>query len=66
MARVLSFPVGKKPQGRPPASGEAGGASAEILIFPGVRVEYHDGTETVDLSRRIRSPRTGSEQKAAF
>ena len=66
MARVLSFPVDKRPRGKPPASGEAGGASAEILIFPGVRVEYHDGTETVDLSRRIRSPRTGNEQKAAF
>ncbi len=66
MARILSFPVDKRPQGKPPASGEAGGVSAEILIFPGVRVEYHDGTETVDLSRRIRSPRTGSEQKAAF
>ena len=66
MARVLSFPVEKRPPGKPSASGEAGGVSAEILIFPGVRVEYHDGTETVDLSRRIRSPRTGNEQKAAF
>lgn len=66
MARVLSFPVDKRLHGKPPASGEAGSASAEILIFPGVRVEYHDGTETVDLSRRIRSPRAGNEQKAAF
>ncbi len=66
MARVLSFPVEKRSQGNRPASGESVGASAEILIFPGVRVEYHDGTETVDLSRRIRTPRTGSEQKAAF
>jgi hypothetical protein len=66
MARILSFPVEKKPQGKLPASDEAGCASAEILIFPGVRVEYHDGTETVDLSRRIRSSRTGNEQKAAF
>jgi hypothetical protein len=66
MARVLSFPVEKRPPGKPSASGQAGGASAEILIFPGVRVEYHDGTETVDLSRRIRSPRAGNEQKAVF
>ena len=66
MVCVLSFPVEKKSQGKRPASGEVGTASAEILIFPGVRIEYHDGTETVDLSRRIRSPRTGNEQKAAF
>ncbi|MDH3195772.1 MAG: hypothetical protein OEL78_05610 [Hyphomicrobiales bacterium] len=66
MARVLSFPVEKRPPGKPPASAEAGGNSAEIHIFPGVRVEYHDGTETVDLSRRIGSPRLGKEQKAAF
>ncbi len=66
MARVLSFPIDKRPHGKSSASGEAGTASAEILIFPGVRIEYHDGTETVDLSRRIRSPRTGNEQKAAF
>jgi hypothetical protein len=44
----------------------AGGASAEILIFPGVRVEYHEGAETLDLSRRIRSPRIANEQKAVF
>jgi hypothetical protein len=66
MARVLTFPADKRPRGKPSASGEAGGVSAEILIFPGVRVEYHDGTETVDLSRRVRTPRTGNEQKAAF
>ena len=66
MACVLSFPVERRSQGKRPASGEAGNASAEILIFPGVRVEYHDGTETVDLSRRIRLPRSGNEQKAAF
>ena len=66
MARVLSFPVEKRPHGKPSASGQAGGASAEILIFPGVRVEYHEGSETVDLSRRICSPSTGNEQKAAF
>ncbi len=66
MARVLLFPVNKRAQCNPPASGETGGAGAEILIFPGVRVEYHDGTETVDLSRRIRSPRSNNEQKAVF
>ena len=66
MARVLSFPVDKRPRAKPSASGKAGGTSAEILIFPGVRVEYHGGTETVDLSRRIGPPRTGNEQKAAF
>ena len=66
MARVLSFPVDKRPKGKPPASGKAGGVSAEILIFPGVRVEYHEGTETLDLSRRIRPPHIASEQKAAF
>ena len=66
MARVLSFPVDKRPQGRPLAAGVAAGAGAEILIFPGVRIEYHDGAETLDLSRRIRSPRCGNEQKVAF
>ncbi|TDI54352.1 MAG: hypothetical protein E2O93_09125 [Alphaproteobacteria bacterium] len=66
MARVLSFPVAKRPPKKLTASAEAGSASAEILIFPGVRVEYHEGAETVDLSRRIRSPRSGNEQKAAF
>jgi len=66
MARVLSFPVERRPQHKPPAPGEAVSAGAEILIFPGVRVEYHDGAETVDLSRRIRPPHIASEQKAAF
>ena len=66
MARVLSFPVEKRTQGKQPPSDKAGSGSAEILIFPGVRFEYHDGTETVDLSRRIRTPRTNNEQKAAF
>ena len=66
MARVLTFPVEKRPQGKPATIGEMPGVSAEILIFPGVRVEYHNGAETVDLSRRIRTPRSGNEQKAAF
>ena len=66
MARILSFPVERKSQCKRPASGGAGNGSAEILIFPGIRVEYHDGTETVDLSRRIRTSRTGNEKKAAF
>jgi len=66
MAGVLLFPVDRRPQGRPLASAMAGGASAEILIFPGVRVEYHEGAETLDLSRRIRSPRIANEQKAVF
>jgi len=66
MASVLSFPVEKRPHGGPSASANAGGVSAEILIFPGVRVEYHDNTETLDLSKRIRTPNSGQDQKAAF
>ncbi len=27
----------------------------EVIIFPGVRVEYHDDPATVDLSCRIRA-----------
>ncbi len=66
MARVLSFPVAKRPPEKRTATAGAGSASAQILIFPGVRVEYHEGAETVDLSRRIRRPRSGNMKKAVF
>ncbi len=66
MARIVSFPAGMTPRQRPHAPAVAGAAGAEILIFPGVRVEYHDDTETLDLSRRIQSPRRRTTNKAAF
>ena len=37
MADILVFPHDTMPRRRP---GEAG--NAEIVIFPGIRVEYHD------------------------
>lgn len=30
-------------------------APGEVVIFPGVRVIYHDNPSTVDLSRRIQA-----------
>lgn len=52
MAQILAFPENSTP--RPPRPPSAG--SAEIVLFPGIRVEYHDCASSVDLSRRPGRP----------
>ena len=55
MAEVLNFPTERI---RPSANGQSG-ADAEVLIFPGIRIERGD----FSLSDRLNKPRRG--QKAA-
>lgn len=52
MANVIPFP---EPSARRSA-GKPGTAAGEVVIFPGVRIVYHDNPATVDLSRRITAP----------
>ena len=54
MAKILSFPRLDGHRSR-----KAGDASAEIVIFPGVRVEYHDRPPAPTGSGR---PRGGGRQ----
>lgn len=52
MAEVVAFPAKSTPKSsRGPAP-----ATAEIVLFPGVRVEYRDSAASVDLSRRPHRP----------
>jgi hypothetical protein len=55
MADVIPFP---EPSARRTA-GERTPVAGEVVIFPGVRVIYHDNPATVDLSRRIGAQGTG-------
>lgn len=58
MADVIPFP---EPSARR-ATGEQKSAAGEVVIFPGVRVVYHDNPATVDLSRRIGAQVNGTSQ----
>ena len=52
MAQILAFPERSAP--RPPRPPRPG--SAEVVLFPGIRVEYRDCEGSVDLSRRPGRP----------
>jgi len=56
MTNVIPFP---EPSARRMA-GEPNSAAGEVVIFPGVRVVYHDNPATVDLSRRISAQASGT------
>ena len=56
MANVIPFP---EPSARR-TDGELNSAAGEVVIFPGVRVVYHDNPATVDLSRRINAQASGT------
>ncbi len=58
MAEVIPFP---EPSARR-VTGEQNPAAGEVVIFPGVRVVYHDNPATVDLSRRIGAQVNGTKQ----
>lgn len=58
MADVIPFP---EPSARR-VTGERSSAAGEVVIFPGVRVVYHDNPTTVDLSRRIGAQVNGTTQ----
>jgi hypothetical protein len=58
MADVIPFP---EPSARR-VTGERDSAAGEVVIFPGVRVVYHDNPATVDLSRRIGAQVNGTTQ----
>lgn len=55
MAQILQFPGSMEPRSKPSKTLRAGKKrQCEIVIFPGIRVEYHDDhPDTVDLSRRV-------------
>ncbi len=52
MAQILEFP---KAASRKAAVCHTG--PCEVVLFPGVRVEYHEDQSTVDLARRYRAER---------
>jgi hypothetical protein len=52
MAQIIAFPL--KAAGRPGRRTAVG--NAEIVLFPGIRVEYHDPDAPLDLSRRPGRP----------
>ena len=52
MAQILAFPEKSAP--RPPRP--LGTATAQIVLFPGIRVEYRDSAGSLDLSRRPGRP----------
>ena len=49
MAQILIFPQAAPRRAEQPRPD----APCEIIIFPGVRVEYHAEQPTIDLSRRF-------------
>lgn len=51
MADVIPFPDQGNRRRTAPQNVTAG----EVVIFPGIRVVYHDNPATVDLSWRIRA-----------
>lgn len=63
MAKILPFARGRA--GRKPAASKGAAASqctGEIVIFPGVRVEYHDQTPAPEAKqRRSRVRRSSAE-----
>lgn len=59
MATVLDFPA---PGTRAASAARRGGAgSAEIVIFPGIRYEYHDTSEPAETPAKPKTKR--SERK---
>lgn len=52
MAQILPFPENSAP--RPPR--RPGPGPAQIVLFPGVRIEYRECANSVDLSRRPGRP----------
>jgi len=56
MADVIPFP---EPAARCTAD-ERTTSAGEVVIFPGVRVVYHDNPATVDLGRRIKAQVSGT------
>jgi hypothetical protein len=52
MAHIITFPT--HAPGRTSRRSTEG--TAEIVLFPGVRVEYHDPEAPLDLSRRPGRP----------
>jgi hypothetical protein len=57
MAKILPFARGRA--GRKPAAPQGTG---EIVIFPGVRVEYHDQTPAPEAKQRCRRARRNSAE----
>ncbi len=55
MATIIDFNAGKPARSAPPA---AEGATAEIVIFPGIRYERHD-----EPKAKAASPRRGRRSK---
>jgi hypothetical protein len=55
MAEILPFAKGRAERKR-----DAGKAAGEIVIFPGVRVEYHDPSHEPPGKPRSRRPRRNS------
>lgn len=52
MALILAFPQARSGRG-----GLRSGGRGEVVIFPGIRIEYHDDDrEVVDLGRRLAPP----------
>jgi hypothetical protein len=56
MAKILTFAKVESPQRRSPGIGPA-----EIVFFPGVRVEYHDERAPPSRNNRRRKPRDAAE-----
>jgi hypothetical protein len=52
MAQILAFP--EKSTSRPPRP--PGSGTAQVVLFPGIRVEYRECEQSVDLSRRPGRP----------
>jgi len=52
MAQILAFPEKSVP--RPPRP--AGPRTGQVVLFPGIRVQYRDCESSVDLSRRPGRP----------
>ena len=59
MAEILPFALGR---GRPSAGGRE--TPCEIVFFPGVRVEYHDGSPEPRMKREERRARRGCTKDA--
>lgn len=52
MAQILAFP--EKSASRPARPASPG--TGQVVLFPGIRVEYRDCENSVDLSRRPGRP----------
>ena len=57
MTNVIPFPNLKAPR----TAERQISAAGEVVIFPGVRIVYHDDSSTVDLSCRIHARSGGTK-----